>query len=74
MRMDRGHPSAVNLGCHGALKHAHGDHESVAPFEVLQDPLESTKSTAFDPYSLADLDVRPRLAGEVGSYQSANGR
>jgi hypothetical protein len=46
----------------------------VTPFETLQDSLESTKSAVLDPYSLADLDVRPRLAGEARTYQSTNSR
>jgi hypothetical protein len=63
MLMDRGHPSAVNFYCDGALKQAHGYHDSMVLFETLQDPLESTKSAAFDPHPLTDSDVRPRLAG-----------
>lgn len=68
---DRGHPSGVNFGSHGALKQADGDHDTVASFETLQNPLEAAESAILDPHPLTGLQVRPRFAAETGIHERA---
>jgi hypothetical protein len=46
----------------------------MTPSKAMQDSLKPAKSSVFDPHSLADSDVRPGLAGQARTYQSANGR
>jgi hypothetical protein len=70
--VNRNYPSAINFGCHRTPQERHGQHDPIDSFEIYQDSLDAAKSAMLNSYSLADLQVWPRLTGKPRIHQSAN--
>ena len=62
------HPRTVHFDGHRALEKRHRQDEAMTAFEIHQDPLEPAERTAFDSYSLSDLQERPKLSRQSGLH------
>ena len=65
-RSDRLEAIAIDFHSNRALKQVDGDYEATGVFEHGDDTFGAGKRTVFDTDALTDLNVRPRLATEVG--------